>query len=128
MGGFNPTEDVTQVIGRASVEFREDLGLEVSLPAENTFMDPLCPKARVYPGRGRERGPLSPGWGSWKSQGIKHKAWGQVGSKVQTQRKEFKELIDIQGAKSKLDVNPYLSSGFSSVFSPSEAFPTSLSS
>ena len=66
LGGLNPAEGRAQVLGLTGVEFREDLGLEVRknlFPVESPLMAPLCPrKARVYPGRGRKRGLLSPGW------------------------------------------------------------------
>lgn len=44
-----------QVLKFASVEFRGDLGLKMSLPAGRHFMAPLCPKARVFSGKGRKR-------------------------------------------------------------------------
>ena len=35
MGSLHPTDNLVQVLGLANVEFGEDLGLEVSLPAES---------------------------------------------------------------------------------------------
>lgn len=89
-GRSNPTEDGAQVLGLASVEFREDLGLEVwkifSLwKALSWLLFALRPESSL--GRA-ERGTLSAQAGKVGKVRGSSQAWGQVGSQVQTRRKE----------------------------------------
>ena len=70
MGGLSLDEDGEQVLGFTRVEFMEELGLEMSLLLKTLvwLLFILRPEST---GEGRQRDPLSPGWESWKSQGIK---------------------------------------------------------
>lgn len=63
LGGLDPNQDVKQVLGFASAELREELGLK-GLPG-----CPL-PEGQHLSCEGQEKHLLSPGGGSWKSQRI----------------------------------------------------------
>lgn len=59
-----------QVLEFANVEFRGHLGVKMSLSAGRPFMAPLCPKAIVFPDKGRKRLARSR-LGKWEKPGAK---------------------------------------------------------